>query len=202
MRRSWRRVAVGLTALSVPGALIAGCSNTSPGTPAPTGTGTSAAGGPSSTAKPASTRPKTIDLKSVDPCQILTPQQRQQLGFAGAGNPSNASDLYQHAKTCEYDDQGEDLSGDFMLVTTKGIEGFSDGTYNAETQPIQVNGFPALLAKVPGMAISCGVIVDVADGQFLDAQFVSPNGDGTKQGLMCQKAQQMASAGVTSLAAE
>ncbi|GDY32144.1 DUF3558 domain-containing protein [Gandjariella thermophila] len=202
MWRTWRRLAVGLAALSLPGALIAGCSSTSTGTPTPTGTGASSAtAGPPSSAKPSSTRPKTIDLKGVDPCQILTPQQRQQLGFQGGGNPSNASDVYQHAKTCEYYDHGEDLSGDFMLVTTKGIEGFSDGTYNAETQPIQVNGFPALIAKIPGMAISCAVVVDVADGQFLDVQFVSPGGDGSKQGLMCQKAQQMAQAAVGSLAA-
>lgn len=190
-----------LTALSVPAVLAMGCSSTSPGSPSGSGNGNSSApADTSSSTKPSSTRPKSIDLKTVDPCQILTPQQRQQVGFETAGTPSNASSVYDRAKMCNFPDISHNLSADYMLVITKGVEAYTDGTLNAQTQPIQVNGFPALIVRTPGLGSACAVDVDVADGQFLEAQFLVPTGDKSQQDMLCQKAQQAAVAAISALA--
>jgi hypothetical protein len=194
--RTSSRLAASLTALSVPAVLAMSCSTSSPGSP--TG-GSDSSSTPASSAKPSSTRPRSIDLKSLDPCKILTPQQRQQLGFENDGAPSTAPAVLGNGKTCNFSDFTHSLSGGLTLVTIKGIDGYSDGTFGGQTQPTQVSGYPALVVKTPGLASSCSVDVDVTEGQFLDANFLAPDGDGSKQPLLCQKAQQLAEAAVGSL---
>jgi hypothetical protein len=60
-----------------------------------------------------------------------------------------------------------------------------------------------LIVKTPGLSYACAVDVDVADGQFLEAQFLVPGGNGatqsTAQDVLCQKAQQLAATAIGAL---
>jgi hypothetical protein len=85
-------------------------------------------------------------------------------------------------------------------VTTAGIELFTSGNLAAQVRPIQVQGFPAVVAEPTRFTEYCTVIVDVAPGQLLDVQFR----DGGRQppipqDQLCRDAEQVASVAMGTL---
>src|SRR5437588_8115810 len=198
MRTSWRSLTVSLTALSVPAVLAMGCSSTSPGSPSGSGAGDSSApAGTSSSTKPSTTRPKSIDLKTVDPCHTLTPQQQQQFNIT-IFSPGTAGSALDKAKDCVGSDFTDDLSVGLTPVTTRSLDDFAKSFEMEGQRPTQVAGFPAMVWHRPGDTTGCSVSVDVADGQFLDTMVFSPSGKNDLEAY-CQKAQQIAGAAITTV---
>jgi hypothetical protein len=89
------------------------------------------------------------------------------------------------------------------VVTSVGIERFTTSReLAAELRPVQVRGFPALVVLPTRFNDSCTVVVDVAPGQLIDAQF----GDGggrppVPQPQLCQGAEAVADAVLSTLLA-
>jgi uncharacterized protein DUF3558 len=122
-------------------------------------------------------RPREVRLDGVDPCSLLTEQQRAELGLDGRPVFSQAPvSLYKGADVPSCTTGGFEpraVTVGVSLVTSVGIERFTSGELAAELRPISVHGFPALVAVPTRFTDYCTVVVDVARGQLLDVQFAT-----------------------------
>jgi hypothetical protein len=122
-------------------------------------------------------RPREVRLDGVDPCSLLTEEQRAELGLDGRPVSSEAPvGLYPGADVRACDISGFEpraVSTGISLVTTVGIERYTSGELVAEIRPITVQGFPAVVAVPTRFTDYCTVVVDVAPGQLLDVQFAT-----------------------------
>jgi hypothetical protein len=143
--------------------LLAGCTTISgPPEPAP----------PSPSAP---TRPREVRIDGVDPCSLLTEQQRAELGLdaehrldVGPLPPYPGSDI----PLCQFGGfRPRAVSLTVATVTTTGIDLFRSGNLLAEVRPIEVGSFPALVAIATRNTDFCTVVVDVAPSQALDVSF-------------------------------
>ena len=122
-------------------------------------------------------RPREVRLDGVDPCSLLTEEQRAELGLDGPVVFSQTPvGLYPGADVPACDIGGFEpraVAVGISLVTSVGIERFTSGELAAEIRPISVRGFPAVVAVPVRYTDYCTVVVDVAAGQLLDVQFAT-----------------------------
>ena len=187
-RQAWVRYrrAMRLAPLLVTAVLAAGCTTVVAGTPS----------APPGILLPP--RPKEVRLDGVDPCSLLTAEQRASLGLTSTPyeSKSRVELVDGDVPTCTV--RG---SGPFSIilgigtVTTAGIERWQDPVLQAEIRPIRVADFPAVVAVPTNSQSYCGVEVDVAPGQLIDVQ-VLDGGYSTPipQSTLCDRAEQSAGA--------
>lgn len=120
-------------------------------------------------------RPFEIRLDGVDPCELLSAEQRAQLGFDRDPTPDSEAG-FGNAATCSYRNTSGKVGARLALVTTEGMGVWTDDTAQVEATPKTINGFPALVIKTPGLDLSCNVAVDVAEGQHLDVLYRDDGG--------------------------
>jgi hypothetical protein len=181
--------------LIVAAALVAGCTTVD---------GEAAAAGPSGIELPP--RPRDVQIDGVDPCSLLTVEQRAALGLDGRVVFDSAPvALYNGAEVPLCAIRGfkpRAIAIGLSVVTSAGIELYTSGELAAEVRPVDVRGFPAVVAVPARFAEYCTVIVDVARGQLLDVQF---RDGGRKppipQDQLCRDARQAAEAAMTTLLA-
>ncbi|MBM7812422.1 DUF3558 domain-containing protein [Saccharothrix algeriensis] len=189
--------------------LLAGCSQTTTGSPTSGSTGTSdgtpgaspgttASDRPGSTAKEPKKRPKTIDVEGVDPCTLLTEAQRAQFGADQPPQKSTVPEL--NWSVCYFNRGDHKYIVGATVITTDGIEFYTEGPKSAEAERLEVGGFPAVLVKATGRAPSCTVAVDVSDGQMVNANIGSFGETPVEE--LCRLAPQAAGAVVANLMAE
>ena len=147
--------------------LAAGCATAAPAPPVPSAT-------------PAPARPREVRLEGVDPCSLLTAEQRESLGLTSEPQSSTPHvGLFRgDVPTCTV--RGPSPQDALLVsgaVTTVGVERWTESDVAADVRPTIVNGFPALVAVPQRFTDYCNVEVDVAQGQLLDVQF----GDGNPQ---------------------
>jgi hypothetical protein len=178
-------------------AALAGCSDKTAGSASAgsTDTPTSTSEKTSGSSKPAVNRPKSIDLKGVDPCSLLTDAQRQQLGLTSAPRKTKST-AYPGNDGCGYDSDGFKFDGGVVPVVSQGIEQYG-ASPDAQITPITIGGFPAKLSKLKGISQSCLLGLDVADGQLIALQMHSS--EGVPQDQLCQKVQAMGEAVIATL---
>ena len=142
-------------------------------------------------------RPREVRIDGVEPCSLLTPEERVKLGLdARPVSDSAPSVLYNGGEVplCTIGGfQPRAIVVGVGVVTTAGIELFTSGELAARVRSIQVQGFPAVVAEPTRFTDYCTVIVDVAPGQLLDVQFR----DGGRQPpipqeQLCRDAEQVA----------
>lgn len=180
--------------LLVASVLLAGCTTEVTGTPS----------APSGVLLPP--RPREVRLDGVDPCSLLTPEQRAGLGLESEPKSSTAYvDLFHgEVRTCTMRGSypASSLLG-LSVVTTAGIERWQQGDLQAEVHPTEARGFPALTAVPVQHRDYCSVEVDVAAGQLLDIQFGSSGSSGSSlpipQEELCTRARLSADAAMTTL---
>ncbi len=173
--------------------LAAGCTTVVAGTPsAPTGV----------LLPP---RPREIRLDGVDPCSLLTAEQRAALDLTSEPHFSTSRvELFNgDVPTCTVHSSGpSSVVVGIGLVTTVGMERWSDPGLQAHVRIADVAGFPALVTIPTNSDSYCGVEVDVAHGQLLDVQAL--NGDDISaeaQTALCDRAAQSATAAMHTLVA-
>jgi hypothetical protein len=178
--------------------LVAGCTAVDGG---PSGSTTSA----ERTALSLPPRPREVRLDGVEPCSLLTEQQRVELGLDGKPSASTKpSALFGGEETvCIFSGfNPRAVSIGVGVVTTAGVEIFASGKLDAEVTVVKVREFPAVRAVPTRFTDFCSVLVDLAPGQLLDIQYA--NG-GRKppipQGQLCEGAEQVASAATATLLA-
>ncbi|MBW4716178.1 DUF3558 domain-containing protein [Saccharothrix obliqua] len=144
-------------------------------------------------------RPKAVPLDGLDPCDVLSTEQRLRLSL---DNPpsSYVESSFGNAKACT---MRSNISGNVVrlaLVTVEGVGVWLSENAQVDARVTAVAGFPALTVRTPGMDDVCNVEVDVADGQFLDVMFRDGgNRTRVKQDVLCQGAQRAAEAAVAGL---
>lgn len=199
MHRSLARV--GLLAAALP--VLSGCgllSSQSPSghTPPPS---TYAEPAPS-TSKPVAPPPRPFEMRlnAVDPCEILTPGQRAQLGFDRDPLPDSEGG-FGDAPTCSFRNTTAKVGARLSLITTEGMGVWTDDTAQVEATSVVLRGFPSLVIRTPDLDLSCNVAVDVAEGQHLDVLY---RDDGARPAppldQLCSGARRVAEAAVASLA--
>jgi hypothetical protein len=143
--------------------LLAGCTIL-PGQPAP------AAPTP---AQPQ--RPRDVPIDGVDPCSLLTEEQRAELGLGGRPVLDRRStNLYPGGEVPSCTVRGFEPRAVWVavsLVATTGIERYSAGELLVDVRPAEVRGFPALTAVPQRYTEWCSLIVDIAPGQLIDVRF-------------------------------
>lgn len=145
---------------------------TIPGSAGPVTTPEPQPGGPAVELPP---RPQEVRLDGIDPCSLLTEEQRAELGLDGRPVFSQAPvGLYGGAEVPSCTTGGFEpraVTVGVSLVTSAGIERYTSGELAAELRPLSVQGFPALVAVPTRFTEYCTVVVDVAPGQLVDVQF-------------------------------
>ena len=183
-----------LAPLLVTAVLAAGCTTVVAGTPsAPTGV----------LLPP---RPREIRLDGVDPCSLLTAEQRAALGLESEPRPGriSSSALYGgNVPICTMRGfTGDATTLGIGLVTTAGIDLWTTGRLDADVTATNIHGFPAVVAVPRRFTEYCSVDVDVAQGQLVDLQFRDGgNRPQIPQSELCGRARQVAEAVVASLVA-
>ncbi|MEU5691323.1 DUF3558 domain-containing protein [Actinosynnema sp. NPDC020468] len=193
--------------LLVAAVLLAGCSETTTGSPSPDRADPTSAGPTSTTSAPSSSpatskakavRPKTIDIGDVDPCSLLTDAQRAQVGLNRP--PAKSVNDGTGWPNCVTSREDRLWVLNVALSPSTGVEYYTDGHLPANVENVQVGGFPAVRvsAKSKGTTNNCTVAVDVSDHQLVDVK-VSSFGE-TSQEKTCELAPQIAELVIATLA--
>jgi Protein of unknown function (DUF3558) len=172
--------------------LLAGCSETTTGSPTGAATGTSA--GPTSagpTSEASAKRPRTINVEDVDPCSLVTEAERPQFGLDRPPQKGTAQGF--GWPTCTFSKEDRKYFLGITLATSEGVD-FYDGAGPS----LEIGGFPAVLVDQPGQAATCLVAIDVSDGQRVDAALTSLGAE-TPQETLCRLSQQVAAVVVANL---
>jgi hypothetical protein len=117
-------------------------------------------------------RPRDVPIDDVDPCTLLTRQQRGELGLDQPPLPAKQrSVLYPgEVSTCTISGNERGISFYVQVVTTAGIEFFTSGRTASDVRITEIGGFPAAIAAPKNTDDSCKALVDTAPGQMVDVQ--------------------------------
>lgn len=198
-RRYGHRVRRLLVLLPVLVGVVVGCAQPVPGTPPPSAAGPATSGPATSAAPevPLPSRPRDVPLDGLDPCTLLTADQRAELGL---DQPPvldvSPSTLYNGGVTQLCSIRGFEprvISVGVELSISGGVELFFRPGVRSQITPIDVRGFPAVVAVPTSRGGFCTVVVDVAPGQAVDVS--AANAGGTPpipQPELCTVAQRLA----------
>ncbi len=150
-------------------------------------------------------RPREVRLDGVDPCSLLTAEQRAGLDLDGEPRYSRSyAELFRgDVPTCTITGySAKPVVVGVGMVTTAGVERWQLGELAAEVRTIIVADFPAVVARPTRFTNFCSVEVDVAPGQLLDVQISDGGGrPPLPQRELCSRAEETAVELVRSLLA-
>ena len=191
--------------------IVVGIALTGSRSPIFTANGTDGTAGATTTVSPApaapvtsttvamAARPRNLSLTGLSPCSILTKSQRTALSLDDTPTPYVDTE-FDKAPACTIRGIESGTVARLALVTSMGVDVWLDSTAQVDAHSITVAGWPALVVRTPGLDDACNVEVDTADEQFLDVMFRDGgNTPPIPQDTLCQGAQRVAEAAVTSL---
>ncbi|MBW0118452.1 DUF3558 domain-containing protein [Pseudonocardia abyssalis] len=167
-----RRVAAVLVGMLVCGAM-AGCVRET--------VGAGAAPVPESAATdvPLPPRPRDIDIRGLDPCALLTEEQRAELGLDGEPTYDvQRSPLFDGPEpACTISGYEPALAvGVALPYDGLGVDAFAPARVRGTVTVLVVQGFPAVQADPVGALRSCTVVVDLGPGTALNVQYRDGSG--------------------------
>ncbi|MDR7301337.1 DUF3558 domain-containing protein [Haloactinomyces albus] len=153
---------------------------------------------PPSTA-PLPPRPADLPLNGIDPCELLTAQQRARLGFDREPLTA-AAPGFGNVATCNFRNSTAQVGARLSLVTGESMDVWTSDAARVRATPVEIAGFPALVVRTPELNLACNVAVDVAEGQHVDVLY---RNDGANPPpplhRLCAGAKRVAEAAVTRL---
>jgi len=180
--------------------LVAGCTTSEAGEPAPGGsTGPSNSESPSETSSSPSVDipppPKDLSLDGLDPCTLFTDAQKAQLEIDDARpGVAGGSTIYKDMKNCALDRKtAEPFYGyDVVAVTNVDVSYWINQPHNVDAKLISIGGYPAAEFKTMGTEdADCAVALGVAKNQHLHVEFF-PLAHDVKQDELCRRSEQAA----------
>lgn len=115
-------------------------------------------------------RPRNVPLDGIDPCALLSVEQRSQFELDRPPLP-DTQPSEGNAPTCDFNNSKASIGVVLISSTANGVGVWLDGTRGGTVTPLMVAGFPAMQIVEERQDIPlCLVAVDVADGQQLIAQ--------------------------------
>ena len=197
--------------LAVLAGALAGCAQPVAGAPAPAppqAAGVSPTTATPTTATPAPDlppRPREVRLDGLDPCTLLPRTDLAELGLEAPPRLTVApSGLYGgEVRLCTargYEPRV--VSAGVILSVTGGIDLYLRPGVRSEITPIDVEGFPAIVAVPTTLRDFCTVVVDIAPGQAVDVQVADGGGvPPVPQAGLCADAERTAAAVMQNLLA-
>jgi hypothetical protein len=144
-------------------------------------------------------RPREVPLDKVDPCAVLTADQRMALSL---DNPPSAyvEPSFGSAKACTIRSTTSGNVARIALVLASGADVWLSDNAQVDYTVSAIEGFAAITVRTPDVHDVCNVEIDVADGQFLDVMFRDGgNSTAVQQDHLCLGAQRVAEAAMASL---
>lgn len=203
-------------------AALTGCTVRSSGDPSPTNPGGESSEVPTSEASETTdsrfadllpARPRELDLTGVNPCtDLLTDQQLRELDYdLGYARPPGAdhSDIH-GGPDCTFGSTGGAGGSSRNILTLVGIattEGalawVTDPVRTPDTRPevATIEGFSALVLPHPTLPDNCKVVVDTAEGQYLEVSSLQATGEGTSVEPYCAEAERVAGMAIETVTA-
>jgi hypothetical protein len=113
--------------------------------------------------------PKNIDLSGVDPCSLITADQRRQLGIAYA--VPGKKPVRDGGSSCSLDTGA--IGGGWLLVVEPNLD---PATWllnkgNTDGQATTVAGYPAVKYHLSGIQTQCIIAIRTKRGQSLSSQY-------------------------------
>lgn len=139
-------------------------------------------------------RPKAVDLKTLDPCTLITPEVKTALGVRVVTPRDPLPDYGEGSKTCTVNFEDRTYVSSIYTLVNGGVDRLKRTVGEAELTPLQVAGYPAYVNKVPqaGLGPGCDVYIDANDGQLL---LVGATGDSKSTvDATCEQAKKVANA--------
>jgi hypothetical protein len=178
-------------------AVLTGCSSQEPGTPTAGGqTGGTPTTGSSAGTAPVN-RPKAVDLKTLDPCSLITPEQKAALGLNTVQPGTPLPDYGEGSKRCNETYVDHKYIANVHTLLNGGVDRLKRTTGESKLTSLQIAGYPAYLTQreSPGSAGACEVYIDAHDGQLLLVNGVASFGEqGTTVDGACERAKALAGA--------
>lgn len=186
-------------------AVLTGCSSIQPGSPSAGDQPSTAPTTGTSTKSTPVNRPKAVDLKTLDPCTLVTPEKKTALGIRTVQSASPDKDFGEGSKTCgtSYDDHKYTWS--IYTVVNGGVDRLKRTVgKESELTELTVAGYPAYLTKGPSQATKspqCEIYIDAHDEQLLLISVIGGWGEaGTTEDGACERTKPLAEAAATVLA--
>jgi hypothetical protein len=184
-------------------AVLTGCSSQEPGTP----TAGSQTGGTPTTGSSAGTapvnRPKAVDMKTLDPCSLVTPEAKAALAIRTVQPATASVDYGEGAKACGTSFEDRNFIWGISTLVNGGV-GRLKRTVGKEGEltELKVAGYPAYLAKNKSGTGSpqCEIYLDANDEQLLLVSVIAGWGSEATVDGACDKAKPLAEAAGTVLA--
>jgi hypothetical protein len=129
--------------------------------------------GPAESPTTTPARPRDVRIDGVDPCTLLTEEQREELGLDGEPRFDNSPSLLFPGEVPMCVTSGFDpraIAVSVGLVTTAGIDFITADRLAADLDQTTVAGFSAITTRPTRYTQFCNVFVDVAPGQLMDVQ--------------------------------
>jgi uncharacterized protein DUF3558 len=195
--RGWCGVvlAVSLTAACTESADSSGGPENSGGPDSGSAVWTAPSGPPPSPAN----RPAEVSVDEAGgPCELLTADQRDDLGLTGKQITKLSSSW--STNSCQILGADAGVSATVTPVSTSGIETFFEGRFaGMEYRRTEVRDFPALFYRFGSAPHACYLAVDIADGQLVDVAYGGSTD--APQDELCDTTHEIADAAVTTLLA-
>lgn len=121
-------------------------------------------------------RPRDVDVRGIDPCDLLTEAQRAEIGLESdplLTDRSEGSEFFGGpTMACSSNTPGRRAIGVSVELTYDGlgIGSLTGRPVTGELTVIDVQGFPAVLGR-PRDPLFCQVLVDLAPGSSLSLQY-------------------------------
>jgi hypothetical protein len=114
-------------------------------------------------------RPKAVDLKTVEPCSLVTPEKKTALGLKSAEPGTPLPDYGEGSKRCNQTYVDRTYLGTIHTLVNGGVDRLKQTTGESKLTSLRVAGYPAYLTQreSPGSAGTCEIYIDAHDDQLL-----------------------------------
>ncbi|SMD07328.1 Protein of unknown function [Lentzea albidocapillata] len=114
-------------------------------------------------------RPKAVDLKTLDPCTLVTPEVKTALGVRLATPGTPDPEYGAGSKACGNNYEDRTYSSAIHTLLNGGVDRLKRTVGEAELTPLQVAGYPAYLdqRETKNIGPACDIYIDAHDGQLL-----------------------------------
>lgn len=150
-------------------AVLTGCSSPQPGTPtAGEKTGAAPTTGSSAGTAPVN-RPKAVDLLTLDPCSLITPEVKTALAIRLVSPREPLAEYGEGSKTCSHNYEDHTYTSSIYTIVNGGVDRLKRTTGESKLTELQVAGYPGYSTqrKSVGGGPGCEVYLDAHDGQLL-----------------------------------
>lgn len=149
-------------------------------------------------------RPRDVPVRDVDPCDLLTEAQRAEIGLESPPlfSPADGSVLFEGPEPLCGSIANDPRAFGVTVATPYdglGVSALTGRPVRPELTVIDVQGFPAVLARPGFDPLFCQVLVDVAPGAAVSVNFRDGGRRNIPQDDLCEGAVQVANAAMTTL---